>query len=97
MSASAALMLAALARAARGVSAWPFMRFAAKAAAASAAVGALLWAGRSWIAALNDMWAAPLMVCAAAASAVVYGGVLVCLRAEEALEIGRIGRSLLRR
>ncbi len=97
MTANAALMLATLARAARGVSWWSFARFAAKAAAASAAVGGLLWVGRSWIAALDDTWAAPLLVCATAASAAVYGCVLVCLRAEEALEIGRIGRHLLRR
>jgi putative peptidoglycan lipid II flippase len=97
MSANAALMMAALARATHGLSWRPLALFTAKAVMASLVVGALLWAGRDRAGALEGRWALLLLPGAAAAGAAVYTCVLACLRTEEALEIGRIGRQLLRR
>jgi putative peptidoglycan lipid II flippase len=95
--ANAALMMAALARTAHGVSWWPLAPFAAKAVTASVAVAGLLWVGRGWAAACEGGWGTLLLLGAAALGAAVYACVLVCLRTEEALAIGRVGRGLLRR
>jgi len=97
MTANAALMMAALARPAHGMTWRPLAPFAAKAIVAAAAVGALLWIGRSWVAGLEVRWAGLILIGLGAAAAPVYACVLMCLGTEEALEIGRIGRGLLRR
>jgi len=97
MTANAALMMAALARGDRGVTWRPLAPFALRVAAAATAVGGLLWAARAWAAALDGLWAWAALMVAVAAAAAVYGCVLACLRTEEALVIGRIGRNLLRR
>jgi putative peptidoglycan lipid II flippase len=97
MTSNAALMMATLARPAHGVTWWPLAPFAAKAAAGAAAVGGLLWVGRSWAAGFEAGWTGLILVGMGAVAAPVYAGVLMCLGTEEALEIGRIGRGLLRR
>jgi putative peptidoglycan lipid II flippase len=97
MTANAALMMAALARADPGVTWRPLAPFAVRVGAAVTAVGGLLWAGRAWAAALAGPWAWAALIAAVAAAAAVYGCVLAWLRTDEALAIGRLGRNLLRR
>lgn len=97
MTANAALLMAGLSRASYGMSWRPLAPFAAKAAIAAAAVGGLLWVPRGWVGGLETGWAGLLLVGAGAAGALLYAGVLFFLRTEEALEITRIGRELLRR
>jgi hypothetical protein len=89
--------MAALARTAHGVRWRPLASFAAKAVTASVAVAGLLWVGRGWAAVCEGGWGTLLLLGAAASGAAVYACVLVCLRTEEALELGRMGRGLLRR
>jgi putative peptidoglycan lipid II flippase len=97
MTANAALMMAALARAAHGLNWRGLAPLAAKAVAASIALGGLLWLGHDWTTAVSARWAAPFLFVLTVASAALYGGLLIGLRTEEAREIGRIGRDMLRR